>query len=60
MYISGQARSAYLMTVIISQAFHLGSCRTRRVSLSDHGYFSNKITFLAIIIEVSSPHIAQP
>ncbi|CAM6005702.1 unnamed protein product [Sphagnum balticum] len=53
MYISGQARSTYLMTLIISQAFHVGSCRTRRVSLSQHGFFTNPITFFAIIIEFS-------
>ncbi|CAM6005008.1 unnamed protein product [Sphagnum balticum] len=50
--ISSQARAANHLTLVLQQAFHLATCRTRRVSLFSHGLFSNPVAIYAVGIEV--------
>jgi predicted DNA-binding transcriptional regulator len=42
------------MTLVLSQAIHLATCRTRRVSLFTQGLFSNPVVLYAVVIEVGN------
>jgi hypothetical protein len=53
-YLAGQARGAYHLAIVIAQAVHVTSCRVRRVSLLQHGLFTNWRLFVAVAIEVKS------
>ena len=47
-----RVRSTWYMTLVISQAFHIWSCKTRRVSIFKHPLFANKAMIFAVIIEL--------
>jgi hypothetical protein len=50
--ISAEARGAYHITLVMSQFYHLMTCRTRRVSIFTQGFFTNSMSIFAVIIEV--------
>ncbi|KAK0401820.1 hypothetical protein QR680_015990 [Steinernema hermaphroditum] len=50
--IRNQGAAAYYMTMVVSQAFHVWMCKTRRTSIFAHGFFSNAVTIYGVIIEL--------
>ena len=47
-----QVTATWYMTLIISQAFHIWMCKTRRVSFFKHPPFDNKAMIVGVIIEL--------
>ena len=45
--------SAWYLTIILNQAWHIWNCRTRTVSIFTHGLFSNVVTVYGFFIEIA-------
>jgi len=50
--IAREARSAWQIGIVFSQVFHIFSARTLRVSMFEHGFFSNRLMIFAVIAEI--------
>jgi len=46
------AQGSWYLMVVIGQAVHIWTCRTIKVSLFDHGVFTNKQTNIAVVVAV--------
>lgn len=49
-----QAQSAYYVTLICCQFWHIWICKTRTVSIFKHGLFKNPITIFGTVISVAT------
>jgi hypothetical protein len=59
MDLADQARGAFQLTIVIAQAIHVMCCRVRRVSLLQHGLFTNRHLLLAIAAEVKPTEVRR-
>lgn len=50
MIIYRQAQAAWYLTLIMCQFWHIWVCKTRLVSVFQHGFFHNKITLFGVMI----------
>jgi magnesium-transporting ATPase (P-type) len=44
------AQGTWYMMIVIGQAVHIWTCRTTKISLFKHGFFSNSKTNVAVIV----------
>jgi sodium/potassium-transporting ATPase subunit alpha len=51
-YIIDHVQSAWFLFIVVGQFFHIWNCRTRFVSIFEHGLFTNKYTNIGVVLEV--------
>lgn len=47
------AQGSWYMMIVIGQAVHIWTCRTTKISLFQHGFFSNPKTNMAVIVALA-------
>jgi len=50
--ILAEAQSAYFINVVMGQVLHIYLCKTRKVSVFDHGFFHNHILTYGVVISI--------